>query len=119
MVEQQADPVVEALLEGIALVVAPPPLNPDEEVAVAIWQNEPSLRSTGIDNCSVLGAPCANSGRYIFGRSPGGEPLACVAFDGDGQWVRSMPLVGVRVIGSQCVDESSGVAQSPDACVSG
>jgi hypothetical protein len=52
VVEQQADPVVEAVLEGIALVVAPPTLNPDEEVAVAIWHKEPSLRSTGIDNCS-------------------------------------------------------------------
>jgi hypothetical protein len=68
----------------------------------------------GIDDDAVLGAPCANSDRYIFGRGPSGEPLACVAFDGDGQWVRSMPLVGVRGIGSPCVDESSGVAQSPD-----
>jgi hypothetical protein len=68
----------------------------------------------GINDDAVLDAPCDNWQRYIFGRGPNGEPLACVAFDGEGQWVRSMPLVGVRAIGSQCVDESSGVAQSPD-----
>ena len=38
-----------------------------------------------INDDAVLGAPCANSDRYIFGRGPSGEPLACVAFDGDGQ----------------------------------
>ena len=68
----------------------------------------------GIDDDAVLGAPCTNSDRYIFGRGPNGEPLACVAFNGDGQWVQSMPLVGVRWIGSACVEESSGAAQSPD-----
>jgi hypothetical protein len=68
----------------------------------------------GIDDNAVLGAPCTNSDRYIYGRSPSGEPLACVAFDGDGQWVRSMPLVGVRSIGSPCTQESNGVAQSRD-----
>jgi hypothetical protein len=68
----------------------------------------------GIDDDAVLGAPCTNSDRYIFGRGPSGEPLACVAFDGVGEWVRSMPLVGVRNIGSPCVEESNGVAQSPD-----
>ena len=68
----------------------------------------------GIDDNAVLDAPCTNSDRYIFGRSPNGDPLACVGFDGVGQWVRSMPLVGVRPIGAPCVDENNGVAQSPD-----
>ena len=68
----------------------------------------------GINDDAVLDAPCNSADRYIFGRGPSAEPLACVAFDGAGQWVRSMPLVGVRAIGSPCVDESDGVAQSPD-----
>lgn len=68
----------------------------------------------GIDDDAVLGAPCSNYDRYIFGRGPSGEPLACVAFDGAGQWVMSMPLVGVRDIGAACTSESYGVAQSPD-----
>ena len=29
----------------------------------------------GIDDDAVLGAPCANWDRYIFGRGPNGEPL--------------------------------------------
>lgn len=68
----------------------------------------------GINDDAVLDAPCDSAARYIFGRGPNGEPLACVAFDGASQWVRSMPLVGVRAIGSPCVDENYGVAQSPD-----
>ena len=67
-----------------------------------------------IDDNALLGESCDKWDRYIFGRGPNGEPLACVAFNGEGQWVRSLPLVGVREIGSQCVSESSGVAQSPD-----
>jgi hypothetical protein len=68
----------------------------------------------GINDDAVLGAPCDSWDRYIYGRGPSGAPLACVAFDGAGEWVRSMPLVGVRAIGSPCDDESTGVAQSPD-----
>ena len=68
----------------------------------------------GINDDAVLGAPCASTGRYIYGRGPSGEPLACVGFDGAGQWVQSMPLVGVREVGSPCVGEGDAVAQSPD-----
>jgi hypothetical protein len=68
----------------------------------------------GIDDDAALDAPCDNWDRYIFGRGPSGEPLACVGFDDVGEWVRSMPLVGVRLIGAPCVEESNGVAQSPD-----
>jgi hypothetical protein len=69
----------------------------------------------GIDDDAVLGAACDNWDRYIFGRGPRGEPLACVAFGGDeGEWVRSAPLVGVRPVGSPCGSDSSGAAQSPD-----
>jgi hypothetical protein len=68
----------------------------------------------GIDDDAVLGAPCDNWDRYIFGRGPSGEPLACVGFDGEGEWVSSAPLMGVRQIGSPCDGEGSAVAQSPD-----
>jgi hypothetical protein len=68
----------------------------------------------GIDDDAVLGAPCDSWNLYVYGRGPSGEPLACVAFDGQGEWVRSAPLVGVRSIGSACGDEGYGVAQSPD-----
>lgn len=68
----------------------------------------------GIDDNAVLDAPCYSADRYIFGRGPNGEPLACVASDGASQWVQSVPLVGVRAVGSPCGDESYGAAQSPD-----
>jgi hypothetical protein len=69
----------------------------------------------GIDDDAVLGASCDSYDRYIFGRGPSGEPLACVASGGtSGEWVASAPLVGVRSVGAACDSESSGVAQSPD-----
>ena len=74
---------------------------------------------------AVLGAPCTNYERYIFGKSPSGEPLACVAFGGtEGQWVSSAPLQGEQQVGAACTNGTTGgAAQSPDGtplvCVDG
>lgn len=61
---------------------------------------------------AVLGSPCGNSGRYIFGRAANGQPLACVAFDGSGTWVLSAPLHGIQRVGDSC--SGDGAAQTPD-----
>lgn len=68
----------------------------------------------GIDDDAELGEECDSFDRYIFGRGPEGEPLACVAYgdDEEGQWVTSVPLVGVRMIGSPCIGDDA--AQSPN-----
>lgn len=65
---------------------------------MAVADDVPELTMT------PCGAACDNWDRYIFGRGPSGQPLACVAFDGDGQWVRSMPLVRPRdvCVADQC-----------------
>jgi hypothetical protein len=74
---------------------------------------------------AVLGGPCTNFARYIFGKGPNGEPLACVAFGGTvGQWVSSAPLQGEQQIGAACTNANGGgAAQSPDGtplvCVDG
>jgi hypothetical protein len=74
---------------------------------------------------AVLGGPCMNFERYIFGKDANGETLACVAFGGtEGQWVASAPLQGVQQIGTACTNASGGgAAQSPDGtplvCVDG
>ncbi|HKI42980.1 MAG TPA: hypothetical protein VKA66_21980 [Mycobacterium sp.] len=72
---------------------------------IAIADDVPGMR----DN-AVLGAPCDNGKefKYIYGHGPNGETLACV----DDVWVESVPLVGVRQIGSSC--SGSWAAQAPD-----
>ncbi len=67
----------------------------------------------GIQYNAVLGAHCDNWHRYIFGRAPNGQALACVAFDGVGTWVQSAPLHGVQQVGAPC-GSGDGAAQSAD-----
>lgn len=63
---------------------------------------------------AVLGAPCGNFHRYIFGRAPNGQALACVASNDHGTWVLSAPLRGVQQSGSPCPPGADATAQSPD-----
>jgi hypothetical protein len=63
---------------------------------------------------AVLGATCNNTDRYIFGRAPNGQALACIAFDDNGTWVLSSPLRGVQTIGDPCPPGHDAAAQSPD-----
>ncbi|HEY9303310.1 MAG TPA: hypothetical protein VIO95_03360 [Mycobacterium sp.] len=63
----------------------------------------------------VVGAPCANFQRFIFGRTTNGQAAACVSSDGSsGNWVQSSPLRGVQVIGASCPPGQDAAAQSPD-----
>jgi hypothetical protein len=71
-------------------------------------------------NDAVLGQPCSNWQRYIFGYDANGNVLACAGNVKNGTWVSSAPLYGVQQIGAPC---TSGTAQSPDGlgllCVTG
>lgn len=72
-----------------------------------------------------LSAPCYRWDRFIFGRGPGGEAMAChwivgqsyIGMDrpppGTGFWVISPRLYGVQTVGSSCPG-SQAAAQSPD-----
>jgi hypothetical protein len=72
-----------------------------------------------------LSAPCFRWDRFIFGRGPGGEALACHFIPnlsytgmarppaGTGFWVISPRLYGVQEVGAPCPG-SQAAAQSPD-----
>ena len=72
-----------------------------------------------------MSAPCYRWDRFIFGRGPGGEALAChflpglsyIGMDrppeGTGFWVISDRLYGVQAVGAPCPGPRSA-AQSPD-----
>ena len=92
-------------------------------IAVTIISTAPSASADsdvpGMDYNASSKQPCSNWKRYIFGRGPHGETLACVvASNGSGVWVDAAPLQGVRQIGSPCLADTAGThggsAQSPD-----
>lgn len=74
---------------------------------------------------AALSAPCYRWDRFIFGRGPSGEALAChfipnlsyTGMDrpppGTGFWVISPRLYGVQEVGAPCPG-SQAAAQSPD-----
>ncbi len=63
----------------------------------------------------VVGAPCSNFHRYIFGRTASGQAAACVSsYGSSGNWVLSSPLRGVQEIGAPCPPGQDAAAQSPD-----
>lgn len=74
---------------------------------------------------AYLSAPCYRWDRFIFGRGPGGEAMACHFIvgqsyigmsrppEGTGFWVISPRLYGVQTPGSPCPG-SQAAAQSPD-----
>lgn len=79
----------------------------------------------GMSYDAYLNAPCYRWDRFVFGRGPGGEPLAChwipgqspIGMDrppeGVGFWVLSPKIYGVQPVGAPCPG-SQAAAQSPD-----
>ncbi|WP_343600733.1 hypothetical protein [Mycobacterium sp.] len=75
----------------------------------------------GIHYGAALSAPCDNYERYVFGRGPGGEALACheipnqffVPSVPNAYWVISYPLYGVQQAGAPCPGPQAA-AQSAD-----
>ena len=73
----------------------------------------------GMDYDASLTAPCFRWDRFIFGRGPNGEALACHFIPNQwppaqsGYWQISYPLYGVQPVGAPCPGPQSA-AQSPD-----
>jgi hypothetical protein len=73
----------------------------------------------GMNYDAALGAPCDNMDRFVYGRGPGGEALACHWIPNQwppvdtGFWVTSYPLYGIQQIGAPCPGPQTA-AQSPD-----
>lgn len=62
------------------------------------------------------GSPATTIHSSFFGQGSGGEQYACLdqGTNTTGLWVNSVPVIGVRQIGSQCASEQQYAAQSPD-----
>lgn len=111
--------VIAAAVAGSTLAVAP---------AALADGNQPTYNGDvpGIIYGAALSAPCFQWDRFIFGRGPGGEALACHWIPNQGYsgwdspsppftgfWVISPKLYGVQNVGAPCPG-SQAAAQSPD-----
>jgi hypothetical protein len=74
----------------------------------------------GMNYAALLGAPCDNYERFIFGRGPNGQAEACHFIVNQfpaaqsGFWVISYPLNGVQQVGAPCPNPRGSAAQTPD-----
>jgi len=64
---------------------------------------------------AVVGQPCTSTGRFVFGMTAAGATTVCNdQGNGTGLWVRSIPVIGTRPLGSSCVAGFPQAAQTPD-----
>ncbi|MCV7170806.1 hypothetical protein H7I41_12870 [Mycobacterium manitobense] len=69
----------------------------------------------GLVDGAIEGAACYNWMRYQFGQTSTGAQMICAdQGNGTGEWIRAIPVIGEREIGSQCASEQQYGAQSPD-----
>ncbi|WP_157531240.1 hypothetical protein [Mycobacterium sp. IS-1496] len=70
----------------------------------------------GLVQGATLGRSCANFDRFRFGKTVSGDTVICnPQGDGTGLWVRAIPVIGTRLIGSSCQGITFALAaQSPD-----
>lgn len=69
----------------------------------------------GITPGVVLGAPCSETGFYVFGTTDWGRLVFCGSPRRyDPRYFRSPPMVGIKELDSSCTGFENYVAQAPD-----
>ena len=69
----------------------------------------------GILGGVVLGAPCSNTGFYVFGTTSWGRLVFCGSPRRyEPRYFRSPPMVGIKELNSSCAGYENSVAQAPD-----
>lgn len=69
----------------------------------------------GIKGGVVLGAPCSDTGFYVFGTTDWGRLVFCGSPRRyEPRYFRSPPMVGIKELMSSCTGYENYVAQAPD-----
>jgi hypothetical protein len=69
----------------------------------------------GITPRVVLGAPCSDTGRYVFGTTDWGRLVFCGSPRRyEPRYFRSPSMAGIKIQGSSCQGYENWVAQAPD-----
>lgn len=68
----------------------------------------------GLVQGAVLGQSCTSTQRFVFGQTAAGDTVICSGQGSSGTWIRSIPVIGTRPLGSSCVAGVELAAQTPD-----
>ncbi|MGI9124620.1 MAG: hypothetical protein ACR2JM_07695 [Mycobacterium sp.] len=69
----------------------------------------------GIRPSVVLGAPCGDTGFYVFGTTSWGRLVFCGSPRRyEPRYFRSPPMVGIKDLNTSCTGYENSVAQAPD-----
>ena len=69
----------------------------------------------GVKGGVELGAPCSDTGFFVFGTTPWGRLVFCGSPRRyEPRYFRSPPMVGVKDLMSSCAGNEHNVAQAPD-----
>jgi hypothetical protein len=69
----------------------------------------------GIKGNVVLGAPCGDTGFYVFGTTSWGRLVFCGSPRRyDPRYFRAMPMDGIKELGRNCTGHENNMAQAPD-----
>lgn len=69
----------------------------------------------GLVQGAAVGQPCSNPERFVFGKTASGDTVVCNGqSNGSGIWVRSIPVIGTRPLGTSCTAQQGMAAQTPD-----
>ncbi|OBB17705.1 hypothetical protein A5761_09905 [Mycolicibacterium setense] len=82
----------------------PPPTNCDN-----------AFCTPGITPNVVLGAPCENTSYFVYGTTSWGRLVYCGSPRRyEPRYFRTMPMVGIRELDSNCTGLENNMAQAPD-----
>ena len=91
----------------VAAGLASPPVSADE--------CNDAFCTPGITPGVVLGAPCGDTGFYVFGTNSWGRLVFCGSPRRyEPRYFRSPPMYGIKELGSSCTGYEFAVAQAPD-----
>lgn len=97
-----------------------PPAPPLPNPAVSDVCND-AFCTPGIKANVVLGAPCSDTSYYVFGTAVAGPSIqpGRLVFCGsprryEPRYFRTLPMVGVKELGTWCTGQENNMAQAPD-----
>ena len=97
-----------------------PPAPPNPNPAISDVCND-AFCTPGITPNVVLGAPCGDTSYYVFGTAVAGPSIqpGRLVFCGSPRryaprYFRTMPMVGIKELGTWCTGQENYMAQAPD-----
>ena len=97
-----------------------PPAPPNPNPAISDVCND-AFCTPGITPNVVLGAPCGDTSFYVFGTAVAGPSIqpGRLVFCGSPRryaprYGRTMPMVGIKELGTWCTGQENYMAQAPD-----